>query len=117
MAGGIGSITRWVGDVINSQTVTEAGRIASNFWGQAATQGWAKPDPTIFSNTFLKNPSLKRAVGIISEAVPSLFTALTVGIGFGAPAAAGALGLLEGAPQYEEAFQQGGVCSDRRGRC
>lgn len=116
LAGGIGSITRWAGDILGSDTISTAGKTASEYWNDAQTKGIAAPHPALYKGSFIDNPSLKRAVGIISEAVPSLAAALVTG---GAATAAGlsevaasalaatSLGLLEGAPQYEESRETG----------
>jgi len=135
LASGVGSVTRWAGDVTNIDTVSDWGKTASKYWNKAAQEGWAAPDEFTFSGTFMENPSFKRAAGIVGEAMPSLMAAMVVSAGaagaaaragipraaqllrtgakglsaegIGAAGGATALGLLEGAPQYEEAREAG----------
>ena len=135
LASGVGSATRWAGDVANIDTLSKAGEVASDYWEEAAQEGWAAPGEYTFSGTFLENPSLKRASGIVAEALPSLLAALVAGgagagaaaragipraaqllstgargisaEGVGAATAATGLGVLEGAPQYEKARESG----------
>lgn len=107
LAAGVGSTARWLGDIIGSEGVSEAGDITSDYWTKAAQTGWEAPDPRVFGGEFLDNPSIKRAVGIVAEAVPSLAAALVAGTIAGPAAGAASLGLLEGAPQYEEAREAG----------
>ncbi|GAG07089.1 unnamed protein product, partial [marine sediment metagenome] len=127
MLGATGSITRWIGDVAGIEPVSNAGEYWSNYWEKAQQEGFAAPDPFVFRGTFLENPSIKRAIGIVGEAVPSLAAALTasmvtggtslgawIGGALGVSArtaghlvAATGLGALEGAPQYEEAVEAG----------
>jgi hypothetical protein len=127
MLGATGSITRWVGDVAGIEPVSNAGEYWSNYWEKAQQEGFAAPDPFVFRGTFLENPSLKRAFGIVGEAVPSLAAALTASMVTGGTSlgawlggalgvsartaghivAATGLGALEGAPQYEEAVEAG----------
>ena len=102
---GIGASTRWAGDVLGSKPIAEAGRVASGYWDKQA-QDMAPKGPE-FTGTFVENPSVKKAVLLIAQAAPSLAAALTVGTIAGPAAAAGSLGLLEGAPQYEEAREKG----------
>ncbi|MDD5538894.1 MAG: hypothetical protein PHF12_08025, partial [Candidatus Omnitrophica bacterium] len=116
LAGGVGSVTRWAGEATGIEPMARVGKEASQYWGKAQQEGTFAPDKGLYRGTFMQNPSVKRAVGIVSEALPSLGAALVTG---GAGLAAGlsrvaagwlagsALGLLEGAPQYEEAREAG----------
>ena len=109
---GAGSATRWLGDVTQVEALSKAGAWASKYFEEAAQQGWDAPDPRIFKGEFMDHPSFKRALGIVFEAIPSLALAYTTGglvggVRAGGAAAAGLLGLLEGAPQYEEAREAG----------
>jgi N12 class adenine-specific DNA methylase/predicted RNA methylase len=105
---GVGSVGRWAGDVTNIDTLSEAGESFSDYWEKAASEGWAAPGEYTFSGTFMENPSFKRAFGIVAEAMPSLGAAIVTSVATGNPlAGAGLLGLLEGAPQYEEAREEG----------
>lgn len=113
MAAGIGSIARWAGDLIGAPNLTAAGEFTSEYWRRSQQEGMSKPHPDLFRGSFFDNPSLKRAVGIIAEAIPSLGAAITVSAVTGTPVAgAVALGLLEGAPQYEEALAAGKSIED-----
>lgn len=116
LAGGVGAVTRWGGEVIGSETIAEVGKEASDYWKRAAQTGWEKADEDTFSGTFMEKPSLKRAVGIVGEAAPSMAAGMGAGgiaakAGLGitkaALASGGALGLLEGAGTYEEAREKG----------
>ncbi|MBW2119426.1 MAG: hypothetical protein JRH09_16095, partial [Deltaproteobacteria bacterium] len=108
LAGGIGSTIRWAGDILGSKPIAELGTEASQYWRKAQQEGIAKPHPELFQGSFLDKPSLKRAFAIVAEAVPSLGAAITVSAATGQPwIGAGMLGLLEGAPQYEEAREEG----------
>ena len=67
-------------------------------------EGWIRPDPRVFKGDFWDNPSIKRALGIIAEAVPSLGAAIGTSVVTGQPwAGAAFLGGIEGAPMYHEA--------------
>ncbi|MCP4569091.1 MAG: hypothetical protein GY841_16070 [FCB group bacterium] len=115
LASGVGSAARWAGEVVGSETLAEAGDVASDYWDKAAQEGMFAGDEELFAGTFMENPSFKRAVGIVAEAAPSLAASLVaggvgaaaLGVRAGAAVGAGALGLLEGAPQYEEAREEG----------
>jgi hypothetical protein len=124
MASGAGSVLNWAGEVVGSEPIARAGKNVTEYFDKAAREGWAAPDPYVFRGEFMDNPSFKRAAGIISEAAASLGGALAVGGGVGLgvralgagvraasiagkTAAAGGLGLLEGAPQYGEAREAG----------
>jgi N12 class adenine-specific DNA methylase len=107
MLGGVGSAIRWLGEVTQSEALARLGDESSNYWHQAVQEGWEAPDPRIFRGTFIENPSLKRAIGIVGEALPSLAVALGISAVTGPAGGAAVLGLLEGAPQYEEAREAG----------
>jgi len=124
MMGGVGSTVRWGGEVIGSEGIAEAGKTAEKYWQDAAQNGFAGFEGESFQGSFMENPSAKRAFGIIGQAVPSLVAAYATGgaasgmlarLGLsaakattgGAVAAAGGLGLLEGAPQATEALDAG----------
>lgn len=113
---GVGSLARWGGDVIGSQTISEAGKDTSDYWKRAASEGWAKPDADTFQGTFMERPSLKRVAGIVGEAVPSLGVSggatgalAKAGLSIGKAAFGGssAMGLISGAGTYEEARDKG----------
>jgi len=131
MRGGIGLIkgvagsgTRWLGESLGGEAqflapgtdttgLTFADKIAStgktiSDVSDMSMQEEMAPDQQTFSGTFMENPSLKRAAGIIAEGVPSLFAAIaTGGLTGSAWAGAGLLGFAEGAGQYEEAREAG----------
>lgn len=121
LAGGVGSITHWAGEAAGIEPLARVGKEASEYWTKAAQEGTFARDPGIYRGTFMQHPSFKRTIGIISEALPSLAAALMTG---GAGVAAGlsrtasgwlagsALGLLEGAPQYEQAREAGKTVSE-----
>ena len=110
---GIGASTRWAGDVLGSKPIAEAGRVASEYWDKSAQE--MAPRGPEFTGTFVENPSVKKAVLLIAQAAPSLAAALTIGTIAGPAAAAGSLGLLEGAPQYEEARAAGKSVTEASG--
>jgi hypothetical protein len=124
IASGVGSIGHWAGEAAGVDPLARGGKWMSEYFDKAAKEGWAAPDPVVFKGSFMDRPSLKRAAGIVSEALPSLAAALftggaaagglrAAGVAAGAArkagAAAGAFGLgaLEGAPVYEEARKAG----------
>lgn len=116
IAGSIGGLTRWAGDVIGSETMSEAGKTASKYWQDEAQKGWEAPDPRINQGTFIENPSFARAAGLVGEAVPWLAPALISGgamvaAGISPLAAsatvAGGMGVMEGSQNYEEARDVG----------
>ena len=102
---GIGATTRWAGDVAGIEPVSEAGKVASEYYGGKIQD--ISPKGPSFKGTFVENPRVKKAAFLISQAVPSLAAALTIGTIAGPAAAATGLGLLEGSPQYEEARAKG----------
>jgi len=107
LAGGVGGLTRWGGDVTGVETLSEIGKEASDYWKRAASEGWEKADEDTFSGTFMENPSFKRATGIVGEATPSLAAGLVAGTIAGPLAAGFSLGALEGAGTYEESRAKG----------
>jgi len=121
LAGGVGSIVRWAGDVTGIDPLAKVGKEASEYWRKASQEGVFAGDKGLYRGTFMETPSFKRAVGIISEALPSLGAALMTG---GAGMAAGlsrtaaswlagtALATLEGSGQYEEAREAGKSISE-----
>jgi len=124
---GVGSATRWFGDIADAPLISGAGKTASTFWEEAAQHGWEAPDPAIFGKKWSElsiGDQIKRGVGVIGEAAPSLAIAMATGYAvtgsairagmalkkaqmYGGGAAAGGLGVLEGAPQYEESREAG----------
>lgn len=108
LGAGVGAAARWAGEITGGRALGDMGATASQYWNKAIREGRFKPDEEVFAGSFLENPSLKRATGIVAEAIPSLGAAIVASIVTGNPAAGAAmLGLLEGAPQYEEARQTG----------
>ena len=124
LASGVGAATEWAGDVAGAPNLRTAGRMIQDVTQQEISGGVGKLEGPAFEGTFVENPSAKRAVGLVAEAVPSL--ALAVGTGglatgglraagmaapkalaVGSGLAAGGLGVLEGAPQYIEAKEAG----------
>jgi hypothetical protein len=104
---GIGSIMRWAGDLTEIRELTFAGIDTRDYFNELAER--YAPSPEIFEEKWGWNwKSVKRGVGVISEAVPSLGAAIGVGAATKNPfLAASFLGFLEGAPQYEEARDKG----------
>ena len=113
LASGAGSATRWAGDVVGSETLSELGDKASDYFDEKAQE--IGPQGEEFTGTFLENPSFKRAVHIISQAGPSLIAGVGASLVGGPIAGAATLGLLEGAPQYEEAREAGKDVGDASG--
>jgi len=114
LASGVGSATRWMGDLFELPPVSKAGDVASDHWDESI-KGLMPRGPS-FEGTFAENPTAKKAILYIAQAVPSLAAAMTTGAagmaaGMSATGAsilaAGGLGMLEGAPQYEEARDAG----------
>jgi diguanylate cyclase (GGDEF)-like protein len=125
MAGGLNSLLQWgieSGGMIpgfshairgiagqeNLDRLAQPFKEGAEYWDKAAESGWAQADPQTFAGTFFENPSLKRALGIVAEAGPSLGAAAVTGGATGIPMiGALLLGLLEGAPVYGEAREAG----------
>jgi hypothetical protein len=124
LASGVGAASEWAGDVTDSPNLRTAGRMIQDATQKEISSGVGKLEGPAFEGTFVENPSVKRAVGLVAEAVPSL--ALAVGTGglaagglraagmaapkalaVGSGVAAAGLGVLEGAPQYIEAKEAG----------
>lgn len=121
---GAGAAVQWLGDVTGADVIQEAGTGLRGVAEKVQQSGVLDLEGETFRGTFMENPSLKRAFGIVGEAVPSL--ALGMGTGgiaalglrgagvlaptaarIGTGIAAGELGLIEGAPQYLEAKEAG----------
>lgn len=120
-----GSGLRWAGEAMGGESeyiapdsnttglsladrLASTGKTISDVADMELQEGWMAPDQQTFGGTFIENPSFKRAIGIISEAVPSLAAAVTTG-GLTGSSLAGAslLGFSGGASQYEEAREAG----------
>ncbi len=121
---GAGAATEWAGDVLRAEELKEAGRGLRGVAQRVIESPAGRLEGPTFEGTFMEKPSLKRAFGIVGEAVPSLGLALATGGGaalglrglgvaasralqVGSAVAAGGLGLIEGAPQYIEAREAG----------
>ena len=105
---GTGSAVRWFGDLISNEDISRGGYNFRKYWEERVREGWSAPDPRIFKGTWGENPSVKRALGIISEGVGSLGLAITASVVTGQPWAAPVLlGVTETAGQYEEARAKG----------
>jgi len=116
LAQGVGSATRWAGELGGDPTLARMGEESSDYWEGAQQKGWAKRDPNLHRGTFMENPSLKRAFSIATEAAPSMALGMAAG---GAGMAAGlsevaagwlggtALSVLEGSGDYEAAREAG----------
>lgn len=121
-----GSGLRWAGEAMGADDVrpiyrdtdtsgmgiadriASTGKTISELAEKELQEGAFAADQQTFSGTFMENPSLKRAVGIVAEGLPSLAAAITTGgLTGSAWAGAGLLGLSEGAGQYEEAREAG----------
>ncbi len=116
LAESVGALTRWGGEVVGSETIAEIGKENENYWRRAANTGWEKADTDTFQGTFMENPSLLRATGIVGEAVPSLASGAGAGgaaikagltVGKAALASGLTLGALEGGRTYSEAREKG----------
>jgi len=116
IAGGVGALTRWGGDVAGVETISEIGKESSDYWKKATQEGWEKADEDVFQGTFMENPSIKRATGLFGEGSVYLAGALATGglllAGGAAPAVAAAIpavgfGGLEAGQTYEEAREKG----------
>lgn len=124
LASGVGAASEWAGDVTDSPNLSTAGRMIQDTTQKEISEGAGRLEGPAFEGTFVENPSVKRAVGIVSEAVPSLAMAVGTGglaagglraagmaapkaLAVGSGVAAGGLGVLEGAPQYIEAKEAG----------
>ena len=125
IAEGLGSVLEWGGEVAGSETVADIGRNARKYWQEAQQKGWAAPDEAVFGGgDFFDNPSIKRAVGLIAQAVPWLGASLATGGGaaaaltkagvsaaraalLGGAVGGAALGTAEGAQDYIGAREAG----------
>lgn len=121
---GVGSAAEWAGDVTGSQGLRSFGTTLQDLSNDEIQTGVGALNGPSFEGSFTENPSLKRTVGVVAQAVPSLGLAVATGgtasaglraagLGLraaqtgGAATAASGLGVLEGAPQYSEARQAG----------
>jgi len=125
IAEGVGSMIEWGGEVAGSETIADIGRNARKYWQEAQQKGWAAPDEAVFGGgDFFDNPSIKRAVGLIAQAVPWLGASLATGGGaaaaltkagvsaaraalLGGAVGGAALGTAEGAQDYIGAREAG----------
>ena len=116
IVGGVGDMAQWAGEVTGAEPLAEAGSGLSDYMSEAASQGWAAPDSETFSGTFMQNPSVKRAFGIIGEAFPSMGFGMGVGslarmagmsIKAASMVAGSGLASLEGSGSYVESRDKG----------
>lgn len=122
LAGSVGSGMRWAGEVAGSEGLAEQGKMVSDFWKKEAQEGWEAQHPKTFGGSFIENPSLKRGVGIVGEAAPSM--ALGMGatgfgmkvLGLGPKAAAifggSSIAAPEAAGDYEQSREAGSTVSE-----
>jgi hypothetical protein len=88
----IGGGLQWAGDILESvipddatvfdkaaRTISEKGKQFRKFMIKESLEGREAPDPRIWQGSFMQNPSWKRAVGLVTGALPTLLSAYAVG--------------------------------------
>lgn len=123
---GVGAVTRLFGENLKSRykesrndldqtlgvkmadKIIDWGEDARNYWQKQQESGIEAADVDLFRGSFTENPSFKRAVVIIAEAIPSLATATAITYATKNPTAgAASLGILQAGEQSSEALDVG----------